>query len=87
MSWMTEQLWLGCRQENCILLFSIASRSSLGLRTLLFNGHGKFFPRGTKLTTHLNLVSSLRMYGAIHLSHHTPFWCGALLSTGTYLYL
>jgi hypothetical protein len=73
MSCMTERTAVVLCRQNCILLYSRASRSTLGLRTLLFNGHGKLFPRGTKFTTQLNLVSSLRMYGAIHLFHHTLY--------------
>jgi hypothetical protein len=47
--------------------FSLFQSSSWGLPNLLFNGHRRLNRLEVKLTTHLYLVSGLRMSGAIPL--------------------
>jgi hypothetical protein len=44
---------------------------------LLSNGYRGLFPRGVKLTTHLQLVPKSIICGSIHPLPHTSSWCSA----------
>jgi hypothetical protein len=48
-----------------------------GPASLLSNGYRGLFPRGMKLTTHLQLVPRARKPGSIHPLPHTPSWRSA----------
>jgi len=68
-------------QKTSIVWFSFLQKFSLCLCTVQLFPQG-WSSQGMKLTTHLYLIPTLRMHGALPLLPHMSSWCGSYLSKG-----